>query len=586
MKIITHSKTTDDSISKDIGKAEYSYYFIWKKYLPAMENIGEVIQVNNPETEVDPIYEECRANKEPCVFLSFTRPDETCSNLRCPTICVFAWEYSNLPNEQLGNDLGNDWVQALGNVGRALTLSSYATDVTKASIDQKFSIVTIPAPICRRANFEGQRPAPADAKSRNFDIQVTGTVIDSLDYDITVERAVPRLPKRDAQTGTVNSAAASNAEQTYNFGKDNPDATQMLVGFYGMEDWGAWSRTAAPWVILPTPVCGEVKVQLELIGHGENVGGEIEVLCGTQSQTISPGESLQGFTLNFQLDEPVNYIKFGSLKVNRVSGVREPRTLAIGLSKLSLSYSVEAETVNTHSPGDTSTASAELSRIQGKGVVYTSVLNPADGRKQWEEMVTAFCWAFRDRDDAVLILKMTNQDISSFLGLLLQRLAQLAPFQCRVIAIHGYLEGDQYDKLVEATDFVVNSSTCEGQCLPLMEFMAKGIPAIAPDHTAMADYIDRKNALVLESYARPSFWPNDPRRCYRTDSREISWESLKRAFEESYVLAMEDPTRYADMGKHAQETMLDHFSVEAITPRLEDFLRQSSKKRFFSLGRR
>src|SRR5207253_6814427 len=40
------------------------------------------------------------------------------------------------------------------------------------------------------------------------------------------------------------------------------------------------------------------------------------------------------------------------------------------------------------------------------GVVYVSVFNPKDGRKNWHQLITAFCWAFREIDDATLVLKI------------------------------------------------------------------------------------------------------------------------------------------------------------------------------------
>ena len=42
---------------------------------------------------------------------------------------------------------------------------------------------------------------------------------------------------------------------------------------------------------------------------------------------------------------------------------------------------------------------------QVDGVVYVSVFNPKDGRKNWHHLITAFCWAFREVDDATLVLR-------------------------------------------------------------------------------------------------------------------------------------------------------------------------------------
>ena len=42
-------------------------------------------------------------------------------------------------------------------------------------------------------------------------------------------------------------------------------------------------------------------------------------------------------------------------------------------------------------------------RVSLGGVVYTSMLNPTDGRKNWHDILTAFCWALRDAPWALLI---------------------------------------------------------------------------------------------------------------------------------------------------------------------------------------
>ena len=112
------------------------------------------------------------------------------------------------------------------------------------------------------------------------------------------------------------------------------------------------------------------------------------------------------------------------------------------------------------------------SQVTVEGVVYTSVLNPTDGRKNLWDLITGFCWAFRDKEDATLILKMVNGDLARWYRPYIQMLSQLSPFRCRVIALHGYLEEAEYEKLIAASSYYVNVSGCEGLCLPLMEFMS------------------------------------------------------------------------------------------------------------------
>jgi glycosyltransferase involved in cell wall biosynthesis len=84
-----------------------------------------------------------------------------------------------------------------------------------------------------------------------------------------------------------------------------------------------------------------------------------------------------------------------------------------------------------------------------------------------------------------LVFKLVHHDRDRSCAAVLLELRKLAPFHCRVVVIHGFLEDAIYDELILATTYAVNSSRGEGQCLPLMEFMAAGRPAVAPTHTAL-----------------------------------------------------------------------------------------------------
>jgi glycosyltransferase involved in cell wall biosynthesis len=203
------------------------------------------------------------------------------------------------------------------------------------------------------------------------------------------------------------------------------------------------------------------------------------------------------------------------------------------------------------------------------GVVYTSVLNPADGRKNWTDIVTAFCWAFGDKPDATLILKMVKGDSQGYRVKLFTMLAQLAPFRCRIITLDGFLEDEDYVRLVAGTTYYVNASNAEGLCLPLMEYMALGKPVIAPRHTAMEDYIDPSAAFIVRSSPEHNVWPNDPRQRFNTMRERIHWDSVVEAYRESYRVAKDDPARYDAMGRRAAEIIRDYSSDATIRAQLQ-----------------
>jgi hypothetical protein len=197
------------------------------------------------------------------------------------------------------------------------------------------------------------------------------------------------------------------------------------------------------------------------------------------------------------------------------------------------------------------------------GVVYTAVFNPADGRKNVPDMIGGFIWAFREVADATLILKLTHANLSWGMMPVLMELAKHGRYRCRIVLIHGLLPEGEYRALVAATSYAVNTSTNEGQCLPLMEFMSAGRPAVAPAHTSMLDYVSDANSFVVRDAARLASWPHDTRRMLRTWRHEVSLASLVRAYRESYRVATREQARYAAMSE-AAVVSLRAFCNEAV----------------------
>jgi len=213
-----------------------------------------------------------------------------------------------------------------------------------------------------------------------------------------------------------------------------------------------------------------------------------------------------------------------------------------------------------------------LHELHLDGVIYTSVFCPMDGRKNWFDMVCGFCLALKDKPDATLVLKLTHHDCELAILAMLGDLAKLPQFQCRVILIDGYLSDDAYMNLTVVSSYTVNTSHGEGQCLPLMEYMSAGKPAIAPTHTALADYITPENTFIITSDREPAIWPHDPREAMRTRRHRLNFETLLAAYRESYDVAKNDPARYARMSAAAHRDLKKHCSRAKTRAGLREFL--------------
>jgi len=222
MEIIVYSETTEDTVKRNLGKPEYSYYFVLKQFLPVLEELGKVISVRDPETEVDPIYSEARRTSEDCVFLSFAPPHKTSTNLECPTIPVFAWEFDTIPTETWERDPRHDWCHVLRKAGAAITHSHYSMEAIQRSLGPNFPAVAIPAPSWDlmagiRASSNGR------GLKRNTCLDVRGEIIDSAEIDFqnldpldlegphrveNYDYAVSIIRERDAQLQQRNADCA------------------------------------------------------------------------------------------------------------------------------------------------------------------------------------------------------------------------------------------------------------------------------------------------------------------------------------------------------------------------------------------
>ena len=129
---------------------------------------------------------------------------------------------------------------------------------------------------------------------------------------------------------------------------------------------------------------------------------------------------------------------------------------------------------------------------------------------------------------------MSNTSVRLYLGYGIEH-------QCRVVVIVDYLSDDELLGLFRATTFYVNTSRAEGACLPLQQALACGRPAIAPAHTAMADYMDDRVGFVVASHPEPTHWPHDPQKRIKTSWQRLDWSSLRDQYLRSAELAGLEP---------------------------------------------
>jgi len=501
MNFILYSDVNDRSISQSLGRPEYSYYFVLKAYRPVLESLGRV-HVVSTTAEIDPLYRQLLAAGERSVFLSFTPPQNTPTDIECPTICVIAWEFDTIPDESWDGDSRHDWTQMLARHGRVITLSSHTARAIRRAMGEAFPVLVLPTPLWESfaAIREGHVSAPINSGTT---LAIKGCIFDSRTLGLCADDLLPK-PLTAEQLAEIEALRP-------------PPLTfkrRLVIARHYLRLW----------VLNPSDQ-PEPMARVKYLHHGYWEG----------LRDLMPD-------------------KVHAWLERRLPNIAGPHAVPV------------AEPPPPDLPDTSGVAEATVD-----GVIYVTVFNPRDGRKNWHHLITAFCWAFRQTPDATLVLKITQNDLASYYSELMTLLAQLTPFACRVLVMHGYLDDAQYARLYRAASFYVNASRCEGLCLPLMEFMSSGKPVIAPDHTAMEDYIDDTVAFVVQSSEELTIWPQDTRIIYRTLRYRPDWASLKSAYENSYRMATAQPQDYARMSAAAVERMHDYCAFAPVQQRMADF---------------
>ena len=477
MIILINSKITQNNIIESLGKPGYSYYFLLREFLPALEQIGTLIQISSLD-EIDTLYDQYTAAGEDVIFLSASPPQQTPVNLRCPTVCLFSWEFNKIPDTPWNNEPRNDWKYVFERIAGAITCSETSAQAVREIMGEDYPIIALPAPVFSR--FKDLQPEGGWLPQNERAFEFTGFVYDSPLLGLSADGLVQRMER--PQPHPVRTS------------HDDEDV-----------DTSAESKLRVTW---------------RLFKEWRN-------------------------------------------ELQKLRAATEPAPL----KKTTIEEDTkEIEAYNEHY------------QLILKGTVYTTIINPADERKNWNFIISSFCWAFRDDPNATLIIKIAHHSLNDYKILLLTVLSQLAPFECRVIVLHGFLEDEQYRNLISITDFYVNGSACEGLCLPIMEYLSSGKPVIAPLHTAMLDYLSPQSSFIVNSYPEPAPWPNDPTSKLKSTRFRIDWHSMCENFLTSYHIAQKQPDTYKSMSQEAWLSMYKFCLIDNITNTLESFLEEKILK--------
>ena len=210
--------------------------------------------------------------------------------------------------------------------------------------------------------------------------------------------------------------------------------------------------------------------------------------------------------------------------------------------------------------------------------LYLSVFNVHDYRKQIEPMISGFL-RFAERDPrAILLLKMSTPHREKKIAnriLLEEQIADAgrmvqAMVSDRVWITDAVLTRDELNRLYDASAYYVCTSYAEGQNLPLIEAMTRGVVPLSVDHTAMRDYISNNDAVVIRSEPRMlDVRLADRYRMYGVSTNWVTAEDVTSALQASTRLTRE---AYAHRSAASFEEAKVQFGLETFERRLRDVI--------------
>jgi len=201
--------------------------------------------------------------------------------------------------------------------------------------------------------------------------------------------------------------------------------------------------------------------------------------------------------------------------------------------------------------------------------IFLLICNPGDLRKNLLNCIDGFLLGAGPDD--LLIVKLLVPNKGDFMARALAD--HLAPLyhgrSCisapQVACVTEYLSNEMMSALYSIADFYLSAPHCEGYNLPLLEAMAHGTVPVSNRNTAMADYIDEDNAVVIADAAYPGL--------IRGMAGDVAGRPYAVAVSSRFDIGRAvrtarrlDPGRRAAMAEAARETVRRGHSEAAVVP--------------------
>ncbi len=516
-------------IKNSLGSAAYSYFFVLEALAPVLEKLGTWRLIDHPESSLPFAAERAEADGYRPVHLSLHPPQDVYLTPALPNIIFPFWEFPDIPDRDFEYDTRQNWARVCKRADMILTACNFTRDaLRKGGVDCPIGVVPVPL---KPEHFQ----IPAWDPEHSWTLTCRHVSWGGPDADAGgSEQAEKSGPGEVASPKAVAPAARPGAKRR---------AYLAARGVF---------RTVYPWLGTKT------LDRIAMTRHYLLVSAGLHHVTMKPLPGQKPGLGRLGYAM---ARDAYRFYAKPWLSLDALDKITKLKVRALRM--------LGREPVLAPDPLLPSTP------LTLGGLVYSSIFNLGDRRKNHHDLLSAYLLAFRDREDVTLVIKLATNPVREHHEICLFRKMYEdmgIEHRCRLVVITDFLTDAQMADLMRVTTFYVNTSRAEGACLPLQQSLAAGRPSIAPDHSAMADFMDEQVGFVPRTHPEPTYWPHDPEKKTETYWNRMVWSDLRDDLIESAALIEDDPDRYREMAETARVRMAEYASREVVEEALREAL--------------
>jgi glycosyltransferase involved in cell wall biosynthesis len=518
-------------IRSTLGSAAYSYFFVLEALAPVLEKLGTWRLIDHPESSLAFVARRAEADGYQPIHLSLNPPQDVYLTPSVPNVIFPFWEFPDIPDRDFRYDSRQNWARITKRADLILTACEFTRDAfRRAGVDVPIGVVPVPL------------------KPEHFEIPPWNA---DHTWSLTCRHVSWGGPEETANDPIEAEPPEQSPEPVES--PANPPTRLSLKRRGYLAARGVF-RKVYPWLGTKT---------LEKIAKTRHY---LLISSGIDPYTRQP--------------TPGGRPSFGRLgyAIGR-DGYRKYVTRWLSPEALKEITRVKVKTLKIlgREPILAPDPLLPSTPLTLGGLVYSSIFNLGDKRKNHVDLLSAYLLAFRDREDVTLVIKLATNPVREHHEISLFRLMHQGlgiEHKCRLVVITDFLTDQQMTDLMRVSTFYVNTSKAEGACLPLQQSLAAGRPSIAPDHTSMADFMDEQVGFVIRTNPEPTFWPHDPDMKTETFWNRMVWSDLRDHLLASAEMVENDPGRYQEMAEVGQARMTRYASREVVEVALRNALAQ------------